>query len=249
MKEIEKRFLESVGFNATTGCWEWLRARTVLKSDGRLDKDYGGFSISGKRIKAHRAAWLLFRGNLPDGKVLDHLCRVKNCVNPDHLEPVTTQQNTWRASIFELLDDEWSCVHPIEGNAYFTAGLMWYLQKDWFGDHQNGPILALRHVARVLGLSVEEAIRRAISTPRCILCLEEMCKEAVDQDLERFKRWDPDWETHAEAARRIRMSHLRKLRALTTPEAAQQKWFDRASSNLSACGQGNNEFAGDSIRR
>src|ERR1051326_2493639 len=60
----------------------------------RGTKGYGNIHIStspGREIKvpAHRFVYELLVGPVPDGLVLDHLCRVKNCVNPAHLEPVT----------------------------------------------------------------------------------------------------------------------------------------------------------------
>lgn len=65
----------------TKTCWLWLRATT-----------YGGFR--GK--SAHRVAYEIVKGPIPDGMVIDHLCMIKNCVNPDHLEAVTQSENMRR---------------------------------------------------------------------------------------------------------------------------------------------------------
>lgn len=75
------------------GCWEW---------NGRLDRNgYGKFEaiVDGKprTIGAHRAAWLAFRGELPYPLMIDHLCRNRACVNPDHLDPVTNRINAVRS--------------------------------------------------------------------------------------------------------------------------------------------------------
>jgi len=75
------------------GCWAWL---------GRLDRyGYGAFMLTtegGKRqTGAHRAAWLSMRGDIPAGLQVDHLCRNRSCVNPDHMEIVTNQVNCQRA--------------------------------------------------------------------------------------------------------------------------------------------------------
>lgn len=71
------------------GCWNWT---------GGTTKGYGSFSAVGrKKVYAHRFSWELHRGPIPDGLVIDHLCRNTRCVNPDHLEPVTQLENVRRA--------------------------------------------------------------------------------------------------------------------------------------------------------
>jgi len=75
-------------------CWIWTGC---MMKDG-----YGkvGFGPHGraKTMLAHRYAWILFRGEPPADKPhLDHLCKVRCCVNPDHLEPVTHAENKLRA--------------------------------------------------------------------------------------------------------------------------------------------------------
>jgi hypothetical protein len=65
----------------TSDCWLWT---------GTLNRDgYGRVSIGGREIGAHRAVYEALIGAVPEGMQLDHLCRVPNCVNPEHLEPVT----------------------------------------------------------------------------------------------------------------------------------------------------------------
>lgn len=71
------------------GCWLWTRSRN---KDG-----YGWASLNDKTYEAHRLVYKLLRGDPPAGKVLDHLCRVRHCVNPEHLEPVTNLQNLQRS--------------------------------------------------------------------------------------------------------------------------------------------------------
>lgn len=77
----------------TTTCWRWQGAPQ--------SRGYGIFSVgprhSVRRLLAHRVAWELTRGLIPDGLTIDHLCGVKLCVNPDHLEVVTRAENTVRA--------------------------------------------------------------------------------------------------------------------------------------------------------
>lgn len=85
-----ERFVEKV--DATGDCWEWTGTRSL---------GYGRFMVSNDRHMtwAHRAAWELLVGPIPDGLQLDHLCRNRGCVNPDHLEPVTSRLNTLRSPI------------------------------------------------------------------------------------------------------------------------------------------------------
>lgn len=72
------------------GCWEWSGA---LHPQG-----YTQFWVPGERIprKGHRASYEIHKGPIPDGLEIDHLCRNRGCVNPNHLEAVTHQVNMLR---------------------------------------------------------------------------------------------------------------------------------------------------------
>jgi hypothetical protein len=83
-----ERFWRSFEEDEATGCWVWTASRNAF--------DYGRISVNGKFVKAHRFAYELLVGPIPDGLVLDHLCRNHPCVNPGHLEPVTSRENTLR---------------------------------------------------------------------------------------------------------------------------------------------------------
>lgn len=75
-----------------SGCWEW-QSTLCPNGYGRLKTRK---KILGER-RVHRISYRLLAGEIPDGLVLDHLCRVKHCINPDHLEPVTDRENLRRA--------------------------------------------------------------------------------------------------------------------------------------------------------
>lgn len=75
----------------TDTCWNWMGARRPV--------GYGTFMGPGrKHVAAHRFAYQLEVGAIPDGLFLDHLCRNPRCVNPDHLEPVTNAENILRGN-------------------------------------------------------------------------------------------------------------------------------------------------------
>lgn len=81
-----KRFFGKV--DKTESCWLWT---------GSVDhRGYGRFYFRGRNYLAHRAAHELLIGPISEGLTIDHLCRVKTCVNPDHLEPVTLLENMLR---------------------------------------------------------------------------------------------------------------------------------------------------------
>lgn len=87
MSNIE-RFMKHVTPEPNSGCWLWTGPYHL--------KGYGHFSIGGKCVMAHRFSYEAERGAIPTGLVLDHLCEVKECVNPAHLEPVTNRVNCRR---------------------------------------------------------------------------------------------------------------------------------------------------------
>lgn len=116
-----ERFFSKVEF-ASSGCWLWKA--------GGLSDGYGCFRIgrrgdgSRRMILAHRFAYELFRGPIPAALTLDHLCRSRACVNPDHLEPVTMQTNILRGEHPEFSGLLTHCKHghPFDVfNTYYYA--------------------------------------------------------------------------------------------------------------------------------
>lgn len=72
----------------TSRCWQWL---------GETNQHgYGRVKLGDRRFAAHVVVYESERGPVPTGKCLDHLCRNRDCVNPDHLEPVTQRENILR---------------------------------------------------------------------------------------------------------------------------------------------------------
>ncbi len=117
LRETKKRFLDKVDkngpvpdFNPKLGsCWIWLGSKS---GNGR-----GQFSFKGKPRKAHRISYYLFVGPIPRRLQLDHLCRVPDCVNPNHLEPVTNRENCKRGLNGDLK------THCDNGHSYIDSNV------------------------------------------------------------------------------------------------------------------------------
>lgn len=88
IKQIET-FARKFIVNPNNGCWEWQNA---------LQAGYGSHTVKGKEQRAHRVSYKLAYGEIPEGMVIDHLCRNKRCVNPKHLEAVTQHENILRGT-------------------------------------------------------------------------------------------------------------------------------------------------------
>lgn len=82
-----ERFFGYVTFDAD-GCWRWHGVHT--------HNGYGTFGLGQRHVYAHRWLYELSVGPIPKELDIDHLCRVRDCVNLDHLEPVTRQENIMR---------------------------------------------------------------------------------------------------------------------------------------------------------
>lgn len=80
--------------NKTETCWEWAAAKNP---DG-----YGRFGMGKRLVYPHRLIAAHTYGVIPEGMVVDHLCRNPSCVRPDHLEIVSMRENTVRGDLAEV---------------------------------------------------------------------------------------------------------------------------------------------------
>lgn len=104
------RFLARVEVDEN-GCW--------IFSGETTHNGYGRFFHAGRHEMAHRFAYRMLRGPIPEGLTLDHLCRVRPCVNPAHLEPVTNAENARRGATANR-------THCPSGHAYDEANTRVY---------------------------------------------------------------------------------------------------------------------------
>lgn len=89
-RQLKTRLWSMTRVNLVTGCWEWTGTK---QSDG-----YAQVRFERRNRIAHRVSYEYFLGPIPAGLELDHLCRVRHCINPEHLEPVSGTVNKLRGN-------------------------------------------------------------------------------------------------------------------------------------------------------
>jgi hypothetical protein len=111
------RFLAKIRI-AESECWEWIAYR--------LPAGYGRFYDGHRDAMAHRFAYETWNGPVPNGTTIDHLCRNRCCVNPDHLEAVTHRENLLRGNTVSALNARKT--HCPRGHPYDEANT--HIQRD-----------------------------------------------------------------------------------------------------------------------
>lgn len=113
-RTMEERFWSKVEMGSDLECWPWI-ACTV--------SGYGQFSLGNRNVPAHRLAYELLIGPIPDGLVLDHLCRNKACCNPAHLDAVTQRENVLRGEGFAARNVK--LTHCAQGHEFTSENIQW----------------------------------------------------------------------------------------------------------------------------
>lgn len=108
-----ERFLTKIA-PTVDGCWLW----TAAKCNG-----YGYFKAD-RWMRAHRWAYQHFKGPIPHGLTLDHLCRQPACVNPDHLEAVPIGVNVSRGTGLTVVNA--NKTHCSQGHPFDLINTIWY---------------------------------------------------------------------------------------------------------------------------
>lgn len=113
LDKLQDRFWVKV--QKTDSCWNWTAAQ--------FGNGYGVIGAKGRSHLAHRVAYQLLKGSIPEGLQVDHLYRNRLCVNPDHMELVTNQENTRRGTAG---DWQRSKTHCPWGHEYTEDNIVWY---------------------------------------------------------------------------------------------------------------------------
>ena len=119
-RNVIDRLCEKIVQDASTGCWLWIGSI--------VNAGYGStWDLPKQRSReAHTVSYEAFIGPVPDNLTLDHLCRIRRCVNPTHLEPVTNVENVMRGEGFGAVNSRkvvCSRGHPYnEENTYHWRG-------------------------------------------------------------------------------------------------------------------------------
>ena len=111
---LEFRLIESIELT-DTGCWMWIK-QLDRSGYGRITvpKEYKEPGVRHRVDRAHRVAYKVLRGSVPEGMELHHVCENKGCINPDHLEPVTRKEHRRKR-----LPEECKHGHPFDdANTY-----------------------------------------------------------------------------------------------------------------------------------
>lgn len=187
-EELIKEFWSYV--DKSSSCWTWRLAKS---------KGYGVFTY-GKRLAgsrfAHRVAFVLAKGPIPPAMVIDHICRVRSCVNPDHLRLVTNAVNILvGVSPCAINARKTHCVkgHPFDEVNTYRSPKGYRVCRPCRSEAKRQSALASRHGTR-LRAEIAAAQRRAEQAEAMVRELQRLVCRGVDG-------WTSDDLAQAEAIR------------------------------------------------
>lgn len=143
-RPIKERLLEKI--TVVDSCWIFTGA---IATSG-----YGRIGYKSRVLQAHRVSYEVHKGEIPSGLHIDHLCGNRKCVNPDHLEAVTQQENNLRASAKRWQNSD-SC---LRGHKWTEQTTLW--QKGKFRSCRICNNARLR--AKRRGMNVDEYFSRLV---------------------------------------------------------------------------------------
>lgn len=173
---------------APSGCWIWM---------GRLDKDgygrthVGSITAGNLRTRAaHRVVYEEYVGSIPEGLQIDHLCRIRRCVNPRHLQPVTSRINTLRGnSVGATARQTGHCkrLHPLSGDNLMLTDrghrhcktCQRMKQREWQRAHAKGPRPVQTHC--IHGHPLDDAYVAPRGSRECRVCRREIDRRRRDR--------------------------------------------------------------------
>lgn len=139
-KELERLF-QKIKFKSS--CWIWTGATKTGRKNRKNNKRYGVLTIRNKHMQAHVLTYKCFKGEIPAGLEIDHLCKNTLCVNPEHLEAVTHSENMKRSN------SHWKIVQINKSKKHCPQGHKYNKENTYIHEGQRHCRICLRNRSRV----------------------------------------------------------------------------------------------------
>lgn len=145
---VVSRLLQRRKIDEESGCWIYL---------GYADPaGYARVGYQGKSKRVHQVSFWHFKGEVPEGYEIDHLCRNKRCFNPEHLEAVTKRTNMLRGIVWEVSGKyNQAKTHCVRGHPYAGDNLVERIQMGVLGPRVS------RHCRKCINMYARNARKRA----------------------------------------------------------------------------------------